>query len=42
MCSIAFGAVRQIEDYAVDLLNVGVFELIIVPDKSAGETRAHR
>ena len=34
------GAVREIEDYAVDLLNVGVLELMIVPDKSGGEARA--
>ena len=34
------GAVREIEDYAVDLFDVGVLELIIVPDKSGGETRA--
>ena len=34
------GAVREIEDYAVDLLDVGVLELIIVPDKSGGETCA--
>ncbi len=34
------GAVREIEDYAVDLLDVGVLELIIVPDKSGRETRA--
>src|SRR5580692_4046976 len=34
------GAVREIEDYAVDLLNVGVLELIIVPDKSGGKAHA--
>ena len=34
------GGVREIEDYAVDLVGVGVLELIIVPDKSGGETRA--
>jgi hypothetical protein len=34
------GAVREIEDYAVDLSNVGVLELMIVPDKSGGEARA--
>jgi hypothetical protein len=34
------GAVREIEDYAVDLVNVGVLELIIVPDKSGGAARA--
>ena len=32
--------VREIEDYAVDVVDVGVLELIIVPDKSGGETRA--
>jgi hypothetical protein len=34
------GGVREIEDYAVDLSNVGVLELIITPDKSGGEARA--
>ena len=34
------GGVREIEDYAVDLSNVGVLELMIVPDKSGGEARA--
>jgi hypothetical protein len=34
------GGVREIEDYAVDLPDVGVLELIIVPDKNGGETRA--
>ena len=34
------GGVREIEDYAVDLVDVGVLELIIVPDKGGGETRA--
>ena len=34
------GAVREVEDYAVDLVNVGVLELIIVPDKSGGEAHA--
>jgi hypothetical protein len=34
------GGVREIEDYAVDLVDVGVLELIIVPDKSGGEARA--
>jgi hypothetical protein len=33
------GAVREIEDYAVDLFDVKVLELVIVPDKSGGETR---
>jgi len=34
------GGVREIEDYAVDLVDVGVLELIIVPDKSGAEARA--
>jgi hypothetical protein len=34
------GGVREIEDYAIDLVDVGVLELIIVPDKSGGEARA--
>jgi hypothetical protein len=34
------GAVREIEDYVVELVDVGVLELIIVPDKSGGEARA--
>jgi hypothetical protein len=34
------GGVREIEDYAVDLVDVGVLELIIVPDKGGGDTRA--
>ena len=34
------GGVREIEDYAVDLVNVGVLELVIVPDKSGGDARA--
>ena len=34
------GGTREIEDYAVDLLDVGVLEVIIVPDKGGGETRA--
>jgi hypothetical protein len=33
------GGTREIEDYAVDLLDVGVLEFII-PDKSGGEARA--
>jgi hypothetical protein len=33
-------AVREIEDYAVDLFEVGVLELIIVPDKAGGDARA--
>ena len=32
--------VREIEDYAVDLVDVAVLELTIVPDKSGGEARA--
>jgi hypothetical protein len=32
--------VREIEDYAVDLVDVGVLELVIVPDKSGGDARA--
>jgi hypothetical protein len=32
--------VREIEDYAVDLVDVGVLELTIVPDKSGGAARA--
>ena len=32
--------VREIEDYAVDLADVGVLELVIVPDKSGGDARA--
>ena len=34
------GGVREIEDYAVDLFDLTVLELIIVPDKSGGEARA--
>jgi hypothetical protein len=34
------GGVREIEDYAVDLVDVGVIELSIVPDKSGGDDRA--
>jgi hypothetical protein len=34
------GGTREIEDYAVDLFDVGVLELIIVPDQSGGEARA--
>jgi hypothetical protein len=34
------GAGREIEDYALDLFDVGVLELIIVPDKSGGEAHA--
>jgi hypothetical protein len=32
--------VREVEDYAVELSNVRVLELIIVPDKSGGKARA--
>lgn len=32
--------VREIEDYAVDLVDVGVLELTIVPDQSGGEAHA--
>jgi len=32
--------VREIEDYAVDLADVGVLELVIVPDKSGGDAQA--
>jgi hypothetical protein len=34
------GTVREVEDYLVDLSNVTVVELEIVPDKSSGEARA--
>lgn len=34
------GGTREVEDYAVDLFDVAVLELIIVPDKSGGEGRA--
>ena len=33
-------SVREIEDYTVDLSEVAVLELIIVPDKNGGEARA--
>ena len=33
-------SVREIEDYAVELSEVTIFELIIVPDKSDGAARA--
>ena len=33
-------SVREIEDYTVDLSEVAVLELIIVPDKNDGEVRA--
>jgi len=34
------GGTREVEDYAVDLFDVTVLELIIAPDKSGGEARA--
>jgi len=34
------GSVREIEDYAVELSEVKVLEMFIVPDKSGGEARA--
>lgn len=34
------GGVREVEDYTVDLVDVGVLELIITPDKNGGEARA--
>jgi F5/8 type C domain len=34
------GSVREIEDYAVELSDVTILELIIVPDRSGGATRA--
>ena len=34
------GGTREVEDCAVDLFDVTVLELIIVPDKSGGEARA--
>jgi hypothetical protein len=34
------GSVRKIEDYAVDLCDVRVLEMIIVPDKNGGQARA--
>ncbi|MGC1902942.1 MAG: discoidin domain-containing protein [Candidatus Acidiferrum sp.] len=34
------GGVREVEDYTIDLVDVGVLELIITPDKSGGEARA--
>ncbi len=34
------GTVREVEDYAVDLLDVTVMELEIVPDRSGGEAHA--
>jgi hypothetical protein len=34
------GSVREIEDYAVELCDVRVLEMIIVPDKNGGQGRA--
>src|ERR1700736_4410142 len=34
------GTIQELEDYGVDLLDVTVMELEIVPDKSGGEARA--
>jgi hypothetical protein len=34
------GSVREIEDYSVELCNVRVLEMIIVPDKNGGQARA--
>jgi hypothetical protein len=34
------GTIREVQDYAVDLSDVTVVELEIVPDKRGGETRA--
>jgi len=34
------GSVREIEDYAVELCDVCVLEMIIVPDKNGGQARA--
>jgi hypothetical protein len=34
------GTIQELEDYGVDLLDVTVIELEIVPDKSGGEARA--
>ncbi len=34
------GSVREIEEYAVDVADATMLELIIVPDLSAGEARA--
>jgi hypothetical protein len=34
------GGTREVEDYAVDLFDVTVLELIIVPDQCGGEARA--
>ena len=34
------GSVREIENYAVELPELKIFEITIVPDKSASEARA--
>jgi hypothetical protein len=34
------GSIREIEDYSVDLSEVAVLELIVVPDRSNGQARA--
>ena len=34
------GTIQELEDYGVDLLDVTVVELEIIPDKSGGEARA--
>jgi hypothetical protein len=34
------GSIREIEDYTVDLSEVAILELIIVPDKADREARA--
>src|ERR1700674_2970214 len=34
------GTVREVEDYSVDLADLTVMELEIIPDKSGGEARA--
>src|SRR6266478_3864638 len=34
------GTIQELEDYSVDLLDLTVMELEIVPDKSCGEARA--
>jgi hypothetical protein len=34
------GSVREIEDYAVELRDVRVLDIVIVPDKNGGEARA--
>jgi hypothetical protein len=34
------GTVQELEDYSVDLADLTVMELEIIPDKSGGEARA--